>query len=72
MKRLGLFIMLACFLLSLFLWWKALKPKEKELPTKGIVKYAGKLHIAEREGVFYKIIETGSYVSEGYFLTHLK
>lgn len=72
MKRLGLFIMLACFLLSLFLWYKALKPKEKELPTKGIVKFAGALHHAEKNGNFYKISGSSCYVSEGYFLTNLK
>lgn len=72
MKRLGLIIMVACFLLSLFLWYKALKAKEEPLSTKGIVRYAGKLHLAEREGVFYRINELDRYISEGYFLTHLK
>ena len=72
--RLGIIIMIACFLLSMILWYNVLKSKEKPktIPEKCFVKFAGELHLAEREGIFYRINELGSYVSEGYFLTHLK
>lgn len=73
-ERLGILIMIACFLLSMILWYNVLKSKEKTktIPEKGFVKFAGALHLAEKNGNFYKISGSSCYVSEGYFLTHLK
>ena len=73
-ERLGILIMIACFLLSMALWYNVLKSKEKPktIPEKGVVKFAGDLHLAEKEGSYYKISGSSCYISEGYFLTHLK
>jgi len=70
--RLGILIMIACFLLSMILWYNVLKSKEKTIPEKGFVKFAGALHLAEKNGNYYKISGSSCYISEGYFLTHLK
>ena len=73
-ERLGILIMIACFLLSMALWYNVLKSKDKTktIPEKGVVKFAGALHLAEKNGNFYKISGSSCYISEGYFLTHLK
>ena len=56
------------------LWYNVLKTKEnqKTIPEKGIVKFAGDLYLAEKHGKYYKIAGSNCYISEGYFITHLK
>lgn len=72
--RLGILIMIACFLLSMALWYNVLKSREKPktIPEKGVVKFAGDLHLAEKNGNYYKIAGSNCYISEGYFVCHLK